>query len=306
MPSRDDTYWAVLVRKLKWMVITSLAPEVTTCLALGQFLEARDFIIKMRSIIRERRSRRLDMSLIGSFCVTMGGYEGLYSTLEGQERRLRLSPDVLYSLASEGYFIQPPKDREIIAKSRLDQLGVLLVVLQVGWLLLQTISRASQKLPISELEIATIAICFAAIVNYTIWWNKPKDPEGPIVVQLNLREVSLPVYNILRHSLETTRGRAMNVLAPMKILLSFRDLERGRGRGLGVGQGQEISQGQEQETGQGQEIEQDLHLTTLFGILALESLVFCGIHFSAWNWSFASLAEKWLWVRTLRANIFVF
>ena len=72
---------------------------------------------------------------------------------------------------------------EIQDKSKGDAVTKALVVLQTTWFLLQCVARASQRLALTELELATAAFAVLNIIIYGLWWNKPLDVQCHIVVR---------------------------------------------------------------------------------------------------------------------------
>ncbi|KAI9507953.1 hypothetical protein F5148DRAFT_1200841 [Russula earlei] len=48
-----------------------------------------------------------------------------------------------------------------------------LVILQTGWFVTQCIARGAQGLPITEIELVTVAFATLNLVMYLLWWNKP-------------------------------------------------------------------------------------------------------------------------------------
>ena len=69
---------------------------------------------------------------------------------------------------------------DIEDKSKADLFVKSIAVLQIVWLVLNVIARAIKELPITQLEIATIAFAVMAILTYAINWWKPKDVSKPI------------------------------------------------------------------------------------------------------------------------------
>jgi hypothetical protein len=277
LPAKNERMGIPLLRKLKWMVITSIASEITTCLALGQFLAARSLLRNMKGAHARSLERPLDapakeITLSECFYIAMGGYWLQYH--DGNDQRelgLLVSPRVAVALEHYRFFFPESGTDSITEKDHRDQLGIGLTTLQIMWLVIQSISRRESDLPISQLELATIAIVFAAIMNYTIWWSKPQDPER---VVLNLTPGTLfpePLQRLLddriiqEKDLEPSH-RAKNTVAPLRILRDLRDPDVDA-----------------------------INLSPVLGLLAIASVMFCGIHFAAWNWSFASEIEKWLW-----------
>ena len=72
---------------------------------------------------------------------------------------------------------------EIQDKSKGDAITKALVVLQTSWFLLQCAARGSQRLALTELELATAAFALLNIVIYALWWDKPLDVQCHIVVR---------------------------------------------------------------------------------------------------------------------------
>ncbi|KAL8816164.1 MAG: hypothetical protein Q9223_004782 [Gallowayella weberi] len=87
--------------------------------------------------------------------------------------RLTLTPRGVAILAACGYL---PKisTEDILDKNKSDNVSKLLSVLQAVWMLAQIISRLSGRLPITLLEVNTLAHIICAIIIYALWWNKPK------------------------------------------------------------------------------------------------------------------------------------
>jgi len=50
------------------------------------------------------------------------------------------------------------------------------------WLVVQSIARVSVGLPITQLELATIALVFCALLMYALWWNKPFGVERTVTI----------------------------------------------------------------------------------------------------------------------------
>lgn len=96
--------------------------------------------------------------------------------------RLALTPQGVIFLARCGHLpdINPDDIRD---KSKSDGLAKALVILQASWMLIQTISRKIVHLPVSLLEVNTVAHVFCAFVIYVLWWKKPREVREPTVLQ---------------------------------------------------------------------------------------------------------------------------
>ena len=78
-------------------------------------------------------------------------------------------------------FIMPTK-AEIEDKGKSDWLAKSLVLLQTSWFVMQCIARAIEHLPITHLEIVTLAYAATNFVIYIFWWNKPLSVNRPVRV----------------------------------------------------------------------------------------------------------------------------
>jgi len=104
------------------------------------------------------------------FFAIMGGF----TEYDGNQPIRVLLPRQLqsYSLTGNGDFPKISKV-EINDKSKGDAISKAVVVLQTGWFVTQCIARVVQRLPITELELVTIAFATLNIVIYVLWWHKP-------------------------------------------------------------------------------------------------------------------------------------
>jgi hypothetical protein len=100
----------------------------------------------------------------------MGGfmeYDG------NQPIRVLLSDELeSYSLTGNGDFPRISK-AEIDDRSKGDAISKAFVILQTGWFVAQVIARGVQGLPITELELVTVAFAALNFVIYILWWDKP-------------------------------------------------------------------------------------------------------------------------------------
>ena len=86
-----------------------------------------------------------------------------------------LTNDHIYS------FIMPTED-EIKDKGKSDWLAKSLVLLQTSWFIMQCIARAIKHLPVTHLEVVTLAYAAMNFVIYIFWWNKPLNVNRPVRV----------------------------------------------------------------------------------------------------------------------------
>ena len=73
-----------------------------------------------------------------------------------------------------------PTEAEIQDKGKSDWLAKSLVLLQTSWFVMQCIARAIEHLPVTHLEIVTLAYAAMNFVIYIFWWNKPLNVNQPV------------------------------------------------------------------------------------------------------------------------------
>ena len=73
-------------------------------------------------------------------------------------------------------------EEEINDKGKSDWLAKSLVLLQTSWFVMQCIARAIEHLPVTHLEIVTLAYAAINFVIYIFWWNKPLNVSQPVRV----------------------------------------------------------------------------------------------------------------------------
>ena len=75
-----------------------------------------------------------------------------------------------------------PTEAEIKDRGKSDWLAKSLVLLQTSWFTMQCIARGIKHLPVTHLEIVTLAYAAMNFVIYIFWWNKPLNVNRPVRV----------------------------------------------------------------------------------------------------------------------------
>lgn len=94
-----------------------------------------------------------------------------------------------------------PTNAEINDKGKSDGFAKSLVLIQTSWFILQCIARAIEHLPVTHLEIVTLAYAGMNFMVYIFWWNKPLNVNRPVRVYIKSlpKEVdhdSLPLNSV--------------------------------------------------------------------------------------------------------------
>ncbi|KAG2098760.1 uncharacterized protein F5147DRAFT_640865 [Suillus discolor] len=162
IPGMDEGKIAITSRRLFIMVIALIAPELMITWATRQFFSAQ-------------------WTITHGFFAWMGGFI-LY--VDGMPRAT-LTPDELMEFVRRGSVDMPViTEAEIEDRSKGDGLSKGIAVLQLVWFVTQLVARYIQNLPITLLEIDTLAVAALTCVPYALWWKKPKDVGRPYIVHL--------------------------------------------------------------------------------------------------------------------------
>ncbi|KAH9959087.1 hypothetical protein BC827DRAFT_1135266 [Russula dissimulans] len=161
IPGPDEGWPRVTIRRVGLMLATLIVPEAIIAWALRQRLASG-------KLSEEYKGE--GWTLTHGFFATMGGF----MAYEGNKPIKVLLPEDLgsYSLTGNGDFPRVSK-KEIQDKSKGDFISKAVVILQTSWFVIQCVSRGVQGLPITELELATIAFAGINLVIYLLWWDKP-------------------------------------------------------------------------------------------------------------------------------------
>ncbi|KIM24398.1 hypothetical protein M408DRAFT_75968 [Serendipita vermifera MAFF 305830] len=78
--------------------------------------------------------------------------------------------------------ILAPTETELKDRGKSDALTKIIVLFQTLWFVIQCIARGTQHLPLTELEVVTLAYAALNLFIYVFWWDKPQNVECPIRV----------------------------------------------------------------------------------------------------------------------------
>jgi hypothetical protein len=263
-----------LWRKLRWLLITAIAPELITSYAFGEFLQARHLLAKLKT----SEVGQASWGLAHAFYLGMGSVQ--LRTKDGFKIPLCSSD------SSDDGWQQPSLNSDIVAlhgkkllqypeitkleiqdRSKADTFAKVFTLLQSLWFVLNVIGRRIQRLPISPLELSCIAYVFCTLITYMFWWHKPKDILTTMTIPcaFSLSEMPPKIQTSIINFNKATGGtchyrwRKLHLPDTEAQVLS---VIRGR-------------------------------MPALMGLLV--GLIFCCIHIFAWNYTFPSNAEELLW-----------
>ena len=158
---------------------------------------------------------------------------------------------------------------DIEDKSKADWLLKAIAISQILWLILNVATRGITKRPVTQLEIATVAFSLMAVATYAVNWWKPKD----IVTTTTLK---MPTFFMdADKDKRKLQGFVKRLLAPSAANDFIFHESRKR-------------------------IENDTvwmqgNTPLIWGLMAISSLIFGGLHCLAWNFNFPTDTELVLW-----------
>jgi len=161
IPSPDERWPTLALRRAGLMLLALFVPEAVIAWALKQRRAASQLAEKHKGE---------GWTLTHGFFAIMGGF----MEYKGNQPIQVLLPEELesYSLTGNGDFPRISK-AEIDDRSKGDTISKGVVILQTGWFVTQCIARGAQGLPVTELELATVAFAALNFLIYVLWWDKP-------------------------------------------------------------------------------------------------------------------------------------
>ncbi|KIJ58913.1 hypothetical protein HYDPIDRAFT_119057, partial [Hydnomerulius pinastri MD-312] len=220
-----------------------------------------------------RKSNRQWTTTHGFF-VNMGGFHGYR---DGKPVR-PLGGDEVEELFRAGELI-PPTETEIKGLGQADILSKGLTIIQTLWFIIQCTARRVDGLPITQLEVMTLAYTTITVAMYAFWWHKPLNVNCPVRVMVKSAD---PLVS--RSSSKGTRLE--NIEDLFGILTGIWDANI--------------------------DLKQERQIPTFYGgswvaiwrlnaeiiadVIALfAAMVFGGIHMVAWSYAFPSTTEMLIW-----------
>lgn len=297
-------------------VVALIAPEIMIYWAMRQWVAARNVSKKYHSmcIIQFLGWNCFQMSIIEykwtmthGFFAAMGGFVLLK---DGEEPRTLFIDNIEHQQELESCLRNGDihiTEAEIKDRSKSDILAKAFVIIQTGWFLLQCIARRVEHIPVTKLELVTLAFAALNFLTYALWWEKPFSVNCPYRIRVSEREISLecatkeggenvPNSTVRNHNIpnainsmvevlklirKTPRAILDGVSALSKIMgQDFEFRERGK-KGVPTfysGQGRDSTYSQ----------------ATILGASGV-AMLFGAIHCIGWSFEYPSHIEKVLW-----------
>ena len=186
------------------MLITIIAPEYLLAKGLSDRAAVNSSITELQEIAAKDG---VPWTRVHSQFANMGGFvirAGV--SMEGQSRAVprsrlyHLTASDIVVLRGDDSLEQLPSisEEEINDKSKSDGLVRAIAIVQIAWMALQIIARASRRLAISQLEISVLAFTSCAVVIYGLNWERPKGVQVPYTLLRYKEDIPPSVLQHLR------------------------------------------------------------------------------------------------------------
>ena len=171
VPASSDTQWTVLGRRIRWMAHAIAGPEFVLGFAAGQYENA------YRAVAAFKGLGHPEWSMRHAFFAEMGGF--MLHPRDSKPFPVN-NKHIEWLVVHKLLEFPPIAAGNIWDKSKADRLIKSLVCIQICWLIINVMARATQKLAITTIELATVSIVFCTIATFWCWLHKPADVRTPI------------------------------------------------------------------------------------------------------------------------------
>ncbi|KAF7974339.1 hypothetical protein HWV62_12398 [Athelia sp. TMB] len=152
--------------------------------------DVREFERNQIAVAERVHKASEEWKIAHAFFVIMGGYY-FYSN---KGPRHPLSPKAVVELVRRGHLVAPTSD-ELANQSKGDALSKGVAILQTLWFVMQCIARRIEHLPVTSLEVMTLAYTVITVAMYVVWWDKPLNVSCAVrVPEERIEEEKLDVY----------------------------------------------------------------------------------------------------------------
>lgn len=205
--------------KLSWCLWIFLLPEFAFSFIIGDYFNARKFLRSqnrcMFDAVNKDTAERVHLAQPGhsSWCPVRGKrvggrtqwnmehaylacMGGLMFKLEAGDTWTYLTEDGIRKLAACNMLPSAEYlSAKIASRGKSDRLAKVLVCIQVTWMVIQVIARRAVGLPVTLLELNTLAQAWFALACYAFWWYKPQGLTEPVEIDFTVCEACRKVLS---------------------------------------------------------------------------------------------------------------
>ncbi|KAF2128117.1 hypothetical protein P153DRAFT_48351 [Dothidotthia symphoricarpi CBS 119687] len=233
VPPEDSRLRDRNLMRLRWIVVGIFAPELVVSTAFAQYLTASWLQEEIRKDAKYQNENSAcngisgqpsqEWSITQCYFAVMGGVVVQAGDCIEDSPQLSVTAEGVRLLSFLGR-LPHIRESQIRDKSKADGLAKFLVVLQAGWMIIQTISRVQQDLPVTLLEINTCGHIICAFALYLLWWRKPLDVKDAFLI---LREDWVDPFVALMWMCSPISGDQSDEISEMRCMSYRTPTQRG-------------------------------------------------------------------------------
>jgi hypothetical protein len=305
----DSKWWQRYADRSIGLILGAVAPEIFVYLAFQERFWARKNARDMVAKVGQE-----NWSITHAFYANMGGFavdvepedlEVASSCRLGYLSETSIAQQFELGHIRQGTWITA---KEICDKGKADSLVKGLTIVQILWLFIQSVARLIQHLPLTTLELGTLAYVPCSLLIYYLWWDKPYEINVPTSLRLDPQVLSEDCGSISSLSAERI---SINISQERRCEVPFHaetnsidTVQKHETTGSSVAESSSMEFNKVDiyhykiytllqkslEANEGH-FETKTHLFTMTAVF----LVVGAIHISAWNFGFATPLEQTLW-----------
>ncbi|KAF8969303.1 hypothetical protein BDZ97DRAFT_1915272 [Flammula alnicola] len=200
IPGPRDSGWTCFKRRVVTMFYAMVAPELMAFWAMRQYSGARKIMrdynehiakatpptlstfesmrqgvrewFKGPLVVKQGPEAERPWTITHGFFVQMGGF---LLCKGGRPIRTVNYKDLEKLIKTGAIEIPMINELDIQDRSKGDFISKGIVVLQTTWFIIQCATRWAEKLPLTELEVVTLAFAVLNGIIYGVWWYKPQN-----------------------------------------------------------------------------------------------------------------------------------
>ncbi|KAF3768963.1 hypothetical protein M406DRAFT_349979 [Cryphonectria parasitica EP155] len=308
VPAAGETFWSLMLRRLRWACMCIFIPSMLTMVAGAQWDSACKSVRKMQKL-PQLRGQPAKWRIAHAFYANSGGFLLQCPDCEP----FPVNAASIYYLVSRGYISLPELSTDMIRdKSKAGHFAKAFAISQGLWLVLQSIARAVQGLPITQIELFTLGSAVSTVMPYCFWWQKPQDVSTAMTISCLYsvakirKDAGLPSEEWQRTPLDWveeegcmwTRREVFSQFGLGRVGAAEKDEEAHPRKRDGGTQDSFLSKSRQRPL---QRIPNDAILAPadppnkVLVAIALSSAVHWCIHLMGWNLAFPTIAERQLW-----------
>ena len=168
--------WYLFFRKIRYMLIAVMAPELFLADSAANLFLARDLLKRIsKEGNQEWTLTHMQFAIADGFCTRTPEGDKVICDIAQLEK-------LIIKKSIDG---PPITEEELQARGKSDSVVKLIALLQIIWFAVQTLFRGIQHYQITALEIMTVAFVFCTVFTYATCWYQPQDVEFPVFLEID-------------------------------------------------------------------------------------------------------------------------